>query len=64
MNEQAVTYVKNRIKANKAILSTKSDKATVLMIENAITELEGVLEILEMVKSRTSVPVKFADDEK
>lgn len=62
MNEQVITYVKNRIDANKKLLLSIRNPSSIIMFENAITELEGVLEVAEWKQSLTSKEVKFCHE--
>lgn len=58
MNNQAIEYVKKRLQANNAILDHVKP-CNKPIIENAITELQGVLEVLEIKKSRPSDELKL-----
>lgn len=55
-------YIKNRIEVNNKLLLSIKDPKSIIMIENAITELEGVLEIAEWKQSLTSKEVKICHE--
>lgn len=58
MNNHIIEYINQRLVANKAILEhVKPENRPI--IENAITELEGVLEVAEWKQSLTSKEVKI-----
>lgn len=58
MNEELIKYINYRITANRLLLEQVKPENSPI-IENAITELEGVLEIAKVVPSRTSQKVKI-----
>lgn len=63
MNNHVKDYIEKRIAVNKSILLKVRKKSTKILLENAITELEGVLEVVNLVQSRTSKEPNLKEDE-